>query len=225
MYPDSKTFVDKKLKYSESDILQRYSDMKKKATSEDNRLTIADLKKFVDDHFEDGDELENWLPTDFTKYPSIIGKIVDSEYRNWALNLNEIWKVLARKIKDDVRIRPELYSLIWVPNGFCIPGGRFRELYYWDTYWIVNGLLLCDMQHTAKGVIENILSMVNRFGFMPNGNRVYYLNRSQPPLLILMAFSYYQRSKDFDFIARNIDVSETITIIMNNPIIIMMIPI
>lgn len=97
-----------------------------------------------------------------------------------------------------------------VPNGFCIPGGRFRELYYWDTYWIVNGLLLCDMKQTARGVIENIMSMVNRFGFMPNGNRVYYLNRSQPPLLILMVFNYFQMTKDFSFIMNNIEVSSNL---------------
>lgn len=98
-------------------------------------------------------------------------------------------------------------SFLQVPNGFCIPGGRFRELYYWDTYWIVNGLLLCDMKQTARGIIENIISMVNRFGFMPNGNRVYYLNRSQPPLLILMVFNYFQATKDFNFVMNNIEVS------------------
>lgn len=49
--------------------------------------------------------------------------------------------------------------------------------------------------------------MVNRFGFMPNGNRVYYLNRSQPPLLILMVFNYFQATKDFNFIMNNIEVS------------------
>lgn len=53
-------------------------------------------------------------------------------------------------MKDDVRDRPSHYSLIYVPNGFVIPGGRFREIYYWDTYWIVQGMLLCDMRTSVK---------------------------------------------------------------------------
>lgn len=207
IYPDSKTFVDKKLKYTEAEIMEKYEDLKRNVQNGDNMHHL--LVKFVDENFEDGDELEVWLPPDFTSRPSLADRIADPEYRNWALALNEIWKTLARKIKDDVKVRPELYSLIWVPNGFCIPGGRFRELYYWDTYWIVNGLLLCDMKQTARGIIENIISMVNRFGFMPNGNRVYYLNRSQPPLLILMVFNYFQTTKDFNFIMNNIETLTT----------------
>lgn len=62
----------------------------------------------------------------------------------------------------------------------------FIEFYYWDSYWIIEGLLLCDMNVTAKGMIENFLSMVKRYGFVPNGGRVYYLSRSQPPMLISM---------------------------------------
>ncbi|XKL67138.1 hypothetical protein PGB90_010558 [Kerria lacca] len=207
IYPDSKTFVDKKLKYTESEIMVKYEDFKRKLQDDESMHFL--LMKFVDENFEDGDELEIWVPPDFTSHPSIVDRIVDSEYKQWALSLNEVWKTLARKIKEDVKIHPELYSLIWVPNGFCIPGGRFRELYYWDTYWIVNGLLLCDMKQTARGIIENIISMVNRFGFMPNGNRVYYLNRSQPPLLILMVFNYFQNTKDFNFIFENIDTLTT----------------
>jgi len=64
-----------------------------------------------------------------------------------------------------------------------IPGGRFRESYYWDSYWIVLGLLACDMKETARGLVQNLLDDVANFGFVPNGGRIYYLNRSQPPLL------------------------------------------
>lgn len=67
------------------------------------------------------------------------------------------------------------------------------EFYYWDSYWIIEGLLLCDMYYTARGMIENLLSMVQRFGFVPNGGRVYYLSRSQPPLLIPMVCTREQR--------------------------------
>ena len=118
IYPDSKTFVDKKLRYSEAEILEKYSALKTKLQSSDENRHQA-LTKFVNDNFEDGDELEVWLPPDFTSNPSIANRIVDPEYRQWALSLNEVWKTLARKIKDDVRVHPESYSLIWVSVRMC----------------------------------------------------------------------------------------------------------
>ncbi|XP_025414011.1 trehalase-like isoform X2 [Sipha flava] len=101
-----------------------------------------------------------------------------------------------------------MYSTIWVPNGFIMPGGRFGELYYWDTYWIIKGLLLCDMKETAKGIINNIVYLVDKFGFMPNGGRIYYVNRSQPPMLIQMASSYYKFTNDLNYISSVITTLE-----------------
>ncbi|XP_025414013.1 trehalase-like isoform X2 [Sipha flava] len=207
IYMDSKTFVDKKLKYTESEIIEKYK--KLKYNNNGKVPSNSSLLKFIDENLEDGDELEEWVPPDFNENPSIINRIRDQNYKGWAAGLNHVWKTLARKVKEDVRINPDKYSLIWVPNGFIIPGGRFRELYYWDTYWIVNGLLLCDMKYTARGVMDNIISMVEKIGFMPNGGRVYYLNRSQPPMLPLMVLSYYKATNDFDYIKQKISVLES----------------
>lgn len=74
-------------------------------------------------------------------------------------------------------------SLIPLPYPFFIPGRRFCEVYYWDTLWIVDGLIACDMIDSAKGDVRNLLYLVKVIGFVPNGNRVYYLNRSQQPVL------------------------------------------
>jgi len=200
--------VDKKLKYTESEIIAKYKKLKDSYNNQVPPNSV--LVKFIDENLEDGDELEEWTLPDFTDNPSITNKIRDKHYKQWAFGLNHVWKTLARKVKNDVKIHPDKYSLIWVPHGFIIPGGRFRELYYWDTYWIVNGLLLCDMKNTARGVIDNIRTMVNQFGFMPNGGRVYYLNRSQPPMLILMVLNYYKSTNDFDYVKSVIAVSSNI---------------
>lgn len=205
IYPDSKTFVDKKFKRANTEILNDYRKLKENNNNE--VPSNSQLIQFIDENLEDGDELENWTPSDFTEDPPFIRRIRDEQYRQWAYGLNYAWKTLARKIKDDVKLHPDRYTLIWVPNGFIVPGGRFRELYYWDTYWIVNGLLLCDMKATARGIIDNIISMVNEFGFMPNGGRLYYLNRSQPPMLILMALSHYKATNDFEYVRSIISVS------------------
>jgi len=68
------------------------------------------------------------------------------------------------------------------------------------------GAILCDMKDTARGIIQNFLYLVHRFGYVPNGSRIYYLMRSQPPLLIQMAASYYTYTDDLDFIKKNIQV-------------------
>lgn len=80
-----------------------------------------------------------------------------------------------------------------------MPGGRFIEFYYWDSFWIVRGLLLSEMYSTVKGMLENFLDIINEFGFIPNGGRIYYAMRSQPPLLPKMIKTYVDTTKDVDF--------------------------
>ena len=80
-------------------------------------------------------------------------------------------------------------------------------MYYWDTYWIVSGLLLLDMKKTAKGVIENFVYLVQKIGRIPNGTRKYYLERTQPPFFIIMVNSYYEKTGDINFVRKYIDVS------------------
>jgi alpha,alpha-trehalase len=67
-----------------------------------------------------------------------------------------------------------------------IPGGRFKEAYYWDTYWIVKGLIACDLLDSAQRIVDNFILVIKKYGFIPNGFRLYYLNRSQPPFFSLM---------------------------------------
>ena len=65
------------------------------------------------------------------------------------------WKDLGRKIKSDVQASPEKYSLHYLPKPFIVPGGRFREMYYWDSYWTIQGLLVSEMPETVKGMAAN----------------------------------------------------------------------
>ncbi len=69
-----------------------------------------------------------------------------------------------------------------------VPGDRFRESYYWDSAWAIKGLLISGMRSTAWGLVCNLLSDVDKYGFVPNGGRIYYRGRSQPPLLTEMVY-------------------------------------
>lgn len=89
-----------------------------------------------------------------------------------------------------------------------MPGGRFREYYYWDTYWIIRGLLYSELFQTVKGILRNFLSLVARYGFVPNGGRLYYLARTQPPLLTGMVESYIATTSDFEFMKEALPLLE-----------------
>jgi alpha,alpha-trehalase len=73
-----------------------------------------------------------------------------------------------------------------------VPGGRFLEMYYWDNYWILEGLLISGMFETSKSILDNHIFLIEKYGFVPNGSRVYYLTRSQPPYFALMLMSFYK---------------------------------
>ena len=82
-------------------------------------LQVAD---FVNRTFVEGDELQPWAPGDWRENPAFLQEIADPDLKEWAKDLNLRWMNLSRKMSDDVHRNPDLYSVIYVPNGFVIPG-------------------------------------------------------------------------------------------------------
>lgn len=166
-----------------------------------SNLTREQVIKFVSENFHPvGHDLEEWSPPDWVEYPMLNDQIKDANLRNFALKLNGLWKKLGRNISHEARKDPARSSLIVVPNPFIVPGGRFREYYYWDSYWVVRGLLICGMKDTVKGMIDNFIHLVKTYGFVPNGGRIYYTNRSQPPFLIPIVELYLKHTGDTDYV-------------------------
>lgn len=183
LFEDSKTFVDMPMNKDPEDILDAF------ATLEHPEVPAV-MQAFLDEHFmEAGHELQEWTPSDFVKNPRHLMAIANDTLRGWALDLNKLWATLGRIQSPNVQAAPQRYSALPRRYPAVVPGGRFRETYYWDTYWIVRGLLVSGMPSTARGVVENLLDDVRAFGFVPNGGRVYYLDRSQPPLLTEMVLA------------------------------------
>nr|XP_049699955.1 uncharacterized protein LOC110379190 [Helicoverpa armigera] len=205
IFPDSKTFVDLRLANSEIETLANFTYFMKKT---DNKPSREQIRSFVDDNFIDGDELFSWHPPDFDPNPPVLNEIADPKLRQFAKDIISIWPGLGRKVSPDVHRNSEQYSFIYVPNGFIVPGGRFKELYYWDSYWIIRGLLISNMTQTAKGMIENFIYLVDKLGYIPNGSRIYYLGRSQPPLLTLMVYDYFKATGDVAWLKQNIATVE-----------------
>ncbi|KAJ1660409.1 alpha,alpha-trehalase nth1 [Dispira simplex] len=84
-------------------------------------------------------------------------------------------------------------NLIHTPVPFVVPGGRFNEMYGWDSYFEALGLLVDGRLDLAKGMVENFIYSIEHYGKILNANRSYYLTRSQPPFLSDMALKVYQR--------------------------------
>jgi len=165
---------------------------------------FEEVRRFLLEHFDyaPGGDLLAWIPRDLpqleldpepgttaTGSPPLLHQIwrwmkaQDVDAGNWLMDMVARWRKLGRETSPMVFREPERFSLLPLKHPFIVAGGRFRECYYWDTYFIVRGLLVCGMWETARCCVENLLDLVEQFGFVPNGARIYYLNRTQPPLL------------------------------------------
>lgn len=160
VFPDGKTFVDCIPKRKPADIVADY---------ETQRLTAGfDLKKFVLDNFD--------LPA----APSENYKTNTSE--DIVTHIHNLWPVLRRNPDKVV----EGSSLLPLPYPYIVPGGRFREVYYWDSYFTMLGLKESGEIGMIDDMVKNFAYLIGNYGHIPNGNRTYYLGRSQPPFFSVM---------------------------------------
>jgi len=109
--------------------------------------------------------------------------------------------VLPRKIAKLGDVRPEELKapgLLYLPNAYVVPGGRFNEMYGWDSYFIVLGLEADHREDLAKGMVDNFLFEIENYGAVLNANRTYYLTRSQPPFLTSMIRAVFENPASFE---------------------------
>jgi alpha,alpha-trehalase len=161
IFPDGKTFVDMPANASPAEIAAHYR--QKKGASD------FDLKTFV---------LENFQPP---KSPPTIQ--LENTARDMFAHIEALWPALVRPADA----QSEIYTtLIALPHPYVVPGGRFREIYYWDSYFTMQGLVLGKNASVARAMVENFAWLMDHAGHIPNGNRSYYLSRSQPPFFSSM---------------------------------------
>jgi len=104
-------------------------------------------------------------------------------------HLKKHWVNLVRSPQKTT----ETSSLIQLPHPYVVPGGRFREMFYWDSFFTIVGLLGSDEDELALGMIDNFAFLVEQYGYVPNGNRSYFLSRSQPPFFAAMVNAYGEK--------------------------------
>ncbi|MBS1596733.1 MAG: alpha,alpha-trehalase TreF [Bacteroidetes bacterium] len=159
IFPDGKTFVDCVPKRKPTDIMYDYGLQKG---------PNFNLKKFVEENFE--------IPvTPVNNYKS------DST-ENVVAHIKRLWSVLKRNPDRVV----EGSSLLALPYPYIVPGGRFREIYYWDSYFTMLGLKESGEIEMIDNMVKNFAYLIETYGHIPNGSRTYYLGRSQPPFFAAM---------------------------------------
>uniref|UniRef100_A0A803L586 Trehalase n=1 Tax=Chenopodium quinoa TaxID=63459 RepID=A0A803L586_CHEQI len=198
---DPKLYIDFSLKSNLSITQQAFA---KLSRAQNGAVSADELRKFIQDYFNGaGDDLIYVKPADFVAEPNgFLPKVKNSEVRAWALQVHALWKNLSREASPDVKKHPELHTLLPIPEPCVIPGSRFREVYYWDSYWVIRGLLASHMHKTATAIVTNLIYFVEKYGYVLNGARAYYTNRSQPPLLSSMIHEIYQRTGDKNLIKK-----------------------
>ncbi|WP_162428595.1 alpha,alpha-trehalase TreF [Pontibacter pudoricolor] len=158
VFPDSKTFPDCVPLSDPKHILQAYEQQKQQPGFE--------LKAFVLQHFR----LPQQPDTSFTT----------NELHTIVEHIERLWTELTRQPGDNSG------SLIVLPHAYVVPGGRFREIYYWDSFFTMLGLQASGRTELIQSMVDNFTHLIQTIGHIPNGNRTYYLSRSQPPFYALM---------------------------------------
>lgn len=159
LFPDSKTFVD----------------LVPTATADHINQAFTESRTAV------GFDLADFVPRFFKR------EILDSAASEQGVNnpiehIEQLWSVLKRPSDQII----EGSSCIPLPNPYIVPGGRFNEIYYWDSFFTQLGLVESGEIETVRHMVENFAHLIETLGFIPNGNRSYFATRSQPPFFALM---------------------------------------
>lgn len=171
IFEDQKTFVDATPNKDPEEILKEYEARKS--------LPTFDMLSFVLEHFR--------IPRYIEPVP--MSEMSLDEY------IRHAWSYLERNDPS-----PEKYSTrISIPHPYIVPGGRFRELFYWDSFFTALGLVKHNDHYMFMDMIKNYSYLIDTYGFIPNGTRKYFLTRSQPPFFVLY-IDLLEKIKGFDAI-------------------------
>jgi alpha,alpha-trehalase len=160
IYQDGKAFADAAPNATPSEILAQYH-----AARPDSPEA---LKRFVEAHFS--------LPANASSTPSLPEQI------GIVAHIDGLWDTLTRSTTAAAGYS----SMLPLPEPYVVPGGRFREMYYWDSFFTMLGLDESGRHDLVADMVHDFAYLIDSYGHVPNGTRTYYLSRSQPPFFFAM---------------------------------------
>ena len=169
LYKDSKTFTDLVPKLPATELEALYLQEKNSPN--------FNLQDFVDANFMDKSMKSLVFETDTT----------NTMYEHIELMWDKLKRGPDTKIPNSSRIP--------LPHDYVVPGGRFQEIYYWDSYFTMEGLLADNRWELSKSMVDNFAYLLDSIGFIPNGTRDYFETRSQPPFFSVMVRALSRKNK------------------------------
>ncbi|KLI98756.1 trehalase [Luteimonas sp. FCS-9] len=153
-----------------------FEDQKTFADAVPRREPAAIEAAFVDGHDRADFDLRAFVDANFV-LPAPAAETRIARHPTLRAHIDALWPLLTR-----ARPAPLPHdSLLSLPHAYVVPGGRFREIYYWDSYFTMRGLVESGETATSRRMLDNFAQLIDDWGHVPNGNRSYYLSRSQPP--------------------------------------------
>ena len=171
--------------YSMTNEFQHFDDVQHYISVSWDHLTrsLDKCKTYEDQKI--GDEQYLYFPADFRSLPAFQEMVKDCKVR-----VERLPEIISGP--DDVHLHKiSKAGLLYLPHPYVVPGGQFNEMYGWDSYFIIVGLLRANRLELAKGMVENFFYEIEHYGSILNANRTYYLTRSQPPFLTSMILAVY----------------------------------
>jgi alpha,alpha-trehalase len=149
--------------------------------------SLTDCKTIVDSKLATASVL--YIPADFEVPAAVeqLQKQCNVQAQHLPIVIHNLGEV------DPGKIDPA--GLLYLPSKYVVPGGRFNEMYGWDSYFIIRGLVRDNRIELARGMVENFFFEIEHYGAVLNANRTYYLTRSQPPFLTSMILAVYEAQK------------------------------
>ena len=160
LFPDSKTFADATARSDPAGIMRKYEAAKNSP----------------------GFSLQQFVTANFDIPGAIGGDFQTTAREDLRAHVDRLWNALTRQPRESRGADSQLR----LATRYVVPGGRFRELYYWDSYFTMLGLQTSGRHDLVADMVENFANLIDRFGHIPNGSRTYYLSRSQPPFFAAM---------------------------------------
>ncbi len=149
------------------------------------------------------------------RYPVFVSSLEDfsrlEAQLKEVLSEDKFSRIQLRVLPEDIREYPAQldgggrHGLLYLPHPYVVPGGRFNEMYGWDSYYINLGLLRAGRVDQAQAMVDNHLYQVRHYGRVLNANRTYYLTRSQPPFLASMVADVYRYTGDRSWLKHSLD--------------------
>ena len=159
-----------------------FADQKSFADAVPMRAPAAILADYTRAPPADADALRAFVLANFTLPADPAPPPPEAARVPLARHIARLWPVLTRP----AAVPPPGSSALALPAPYVVPGGRFREIYYWDSYFTMLGLVADGHRDLVEAMLDDFTSLIERYGRIPNGTRTYYLSRSQPPVFALM---------------------------------------